>query len=258
MANLAGAEAAKIINSIDGLPPNGWLLQCRTNDQVRHWEWLKGLFTGLHDELKAYFSGHKALSTNGRDETLFLLRDFYLALYYCLQIAWDEIKEIAEREQISNFNPQTPGECLIEILNEKCLTLFEYCQVDYEEWSVRKLHETNRLSNKYVSFAERPREQWTEKEREIAEKYLSLVGKSDYSMIDFCLVALKEIVQKKKNSKLHKILSPKHKELWKKYWELKSLLASKMHPSKRLRGGSWVNGEWLEVNPRGRTYGKPR
>lgn len=145
-----------ILICIGYLPPHYLKRYCNTDDRKQHFEDLKIHFNILLLALKSYFSDQPSLMDLVPIELykpLVLQRDRYMKMYTMLFDGWKYIQKAAIDYQFPILN--TPGEMLIQIIENECNELFlmafpEYWTGNsYVEYSPRKDYNFN-LENSHV------------------------------------------------------------------------------------------------------------
>lgn len=235
-----------VLNSLSKIPPTVWLARL-TPEQQEHWHRVKKHTMRLHDELKAYFGGQEAAI--GDDAYLLLLRDYYLGFYGVIQIGWKAVQETARKKKIE-LPVQTPGECLIAVLEGDVEAFFAMCLQGYEEWSSRKTYETYKLGLKIDRIRAKPEKNWTKGDRLAMDNYVKATKGSDYlepSLLIFCLMAAEE--NKAKVTGLRRKLL----EFNRVKAELHYTVANQLSPTKKARSIAWKQGQKLMGNSKG-TY----
>lgn len=234
-----------LLHTLNEIPPIIWLNHAQP-DQVEHWKKTKLFATRLRDELKAYFSGYPS---ENQDEYIELCKNYYLALYAVLQYAWKNIKIEAEKYGVEI--PDSPGECLIEELENKVESLFEMCLDDYKEYSIRKAYKLYQLNTKVQRLTSKPVSDWSQKEK---ENYASFMKESKRNLnrvtptlAIVCFLSCERMKQK------DKILKGKLNNFWRAQKDLESFLAGRFHPSHKLGSYAWKSGTRLKGQKNG-TY----
>lgn len=182
-------DQSKILNYLLDTPPSEYLTDCDTEDRKQHWEACKKFYSCLQAFLKNHFAGTPLpmgeiyieglnITVNYSNDTFFQLvglhMDYYLKLYSVLSWGWRYIDPILELQRTETKNtsiPKTPGEALIQIIDQAFHGLFYVYFPEkvtgnyYDEYSPRKAYNFKKEEDKISRLKEKNPENLSKSEK---------------------------------------------------------------------------------------------
>lgn len=231
---LSKIDKFHLLNLLAGLPPEKYLSEINTESQLKHFKELQQEFYLLSNSLKKYFSGEydetfDTLPKNNK-ELYFLWRDIYLKLYGILQSSWKILEETAKSYQI-DIPANTPGECLMRIIENDCKMMWNLCRYNTDFSPSRNFKEISG-NNKLKQKGD---------ENQLSKNYLKYLKETKYcedldNLKTFVLAVVKKEVTKSMPE--YKYL----KEFNQTISDLERLILKMQHPNKRLKSYQWKEG----------------
>jgi hypothetical protein len=229
------------------LPPVGYWLYCLTEDQKDHWWMLKNNYKALYQSFQEYFTGqpesqYYQFDKNDR-EFYSLFRDWYLAFYDLIQWNWTEIDNtFRSRGQNLEGFASSPGEALIQVMENDCYMFFLECVLPYHRWTPYKARDLRKIDfeiEKAKNLIKGKSDPKLERKIKTYQNNLdSLLPSAHY----YRAMAFRECCI----DVCERIKNPTNKRYLTDYKRVKSELDAKihyfLHPDKKLRGHEWRNG----------------
>lgn len=241
---------------LDGLPPIGYLANCRTEDQWIHICKLRELYSALATEFKAYFAGEENTldKVPDKDQEFYgLLRDRYLTFYQVIRHCWPQILAAMQESGIepNDIPANSPGEALIRAIENDCAAFASPAFEAYFRWTPTKARELARQDRELSEASARG----YINERDLAKYHRSLkeTRKAFAEYMDFfesCIAVAEQV--KTRNPNLQRALRD-YKQVKR---ELDSNVQGRIHPRKKIKGHEWLRGEKTTMARKGGTLNK--
>ncbi len=254
---------------------------CDTTDRKNHWVYCRAINILIRDFLKNHFAGlplptqleeininidgssfKVTFSNLGNKQNpiiqeIGLWLDYYLALYAVISWGWKYIEPILKENNCSF--PTTPGEALIEIINEiSCGRLATYFPVlttgnDYVEFSPRQAYNLTNQDTKFKLLKHRSTP-LNKKEKRLISQHEAKMEKEKKAMLPFFTNTLLYISICMKNKKGDAVLQNRLSNLAKAASEFQSFIKHLSHPRNGIKGYALVKGVRLETVKEGGVY----
>jgi hypothetical protein len=246
---------------------------CNSPDRMHHWIRCKALHMLLRESLKNHFAGLPLLPTEskgfnitieGSDEKITvsilggkenpiiqlmgLWMDYYLALYSVLSWGWSYIDSVLKENNCSL--PTTPGEALIEIMNElfagRFATYFPSSTTgnDYAEFSPRKNYEFKKEISKVKLL--KHKKDLSRSEKRLISRHEAELAKQKALMAPFCRNLNFYVGICKKNESEDETMQRRLASLAKAETEYKAYIDRLRHPRTGVKGYAISKGVILE------------
>jgi hypothetical protein len=234
-----------LLTALADLPPSGYLAAITEQDQMVHWDSIKGHFQALHDCLKAFFNGQPdpEIEPQGMRDFYLAERSLYVQFYGLIQVAWHGIKKIADSLKFEI--PATPGEALIKVLEQRADKMVAPIFERHHTISIKSARSVLSTSESMLHLAnEEKRRELTKSEKRKLNKYqkdkrqfIDLDG--SITMDFFCLACCEKLAKSDRSIKNQIRLYETAKEN-----HLKAL----MPLLRDVKGGTWKDGRFV-TNP---------
>jgi hypothetical protein len=284
-------EQEIILSYLVDIPPDEYKNDCDTDDREDHWIQYKVFYSCLHDFLKNHFAGTPLPSekiyikdleitiplNESYLQIIGLELDYYLQLYNVLSWGWKYIypvlkaieSEMIETSTLENTDeaeslnpsiPETPGQALIEVINQHFHGLFYTLFPEkvtgnyYKEYSPRKAYSFKLEEKKIAILKEKKVEELTnrekrniashdrkvEKEQELLKPFVS----SEKFYISICLKNKKEDETMKNRLKTLKAIVEKKQ----------TYITRSQHPRNNRQGHAVNKGVVVPATKKGGVY----
>jgi hypothetical protein len=229
----------QLINNLRRIPPDKWLKLDRTGYETLYWSYLRSLYTSVANLLDDWFHGGRGIDQIELPlvefcpdipvDSLYLYRDYYLALYAVLYESWNEVLKGLEWNQL----PKSPSELLIWLVILDCEAML--AEVEGFRYRPRAEYDFVRLSSKQsVSDSEQKK---VDKFAQAAFQYPALALKQE--IISLCT----KWAKLKKANRIRQRLN----EYRKLDSEMTLTWMKSNAPRKSPSGYQWVNGACLPL-----------
>lgn len=238
MINMTKEEKETILAIVAGLPPDDWKNNCKSESQLEHWNQIKITFQIIRTELESHFLGTPSkvkITDSESAEFLTLAIWRYLEIYEVARCGWDYICEFADT--IGFKIPSSPGDFLINILQQDCKATFEQC-TKYYEFNPRRIASLCRLETKIDRGKANEREK-LKYEKEV-KKLTNTIGEIPLSVLCLGACLPKRNFNPGLNEALNRLESTNRK--------IDALNLRAYHPNKRQRAYAWVRGEKVQLH----------
>jgi hypothetical protein len=230
---LSTIDKVNLLNLISELPPEEYLNEAKTFDQINHFEELKLEFYLLFNSLQKYFTGEydEVFDTlpENKQEFYRLWRDYYLKLYNLLANCWKIIDNAAKSYEI-DLPANNPGECLLRIIENDCRMMWNQCTHNTKfspSRNYKDINEKFKLKNDSKLLLKRY-------DKHLKDTHYQ--GRLN-DLQNFCIaVVMKKVT---KSMPEHKYL----KEFKQEVGNLNLYIKNQLHPNKKLKSHQWVNGD---------------
>ena len=272
--NLPSAKEQKaILKYLIEIPSSDAWQACDTEDRKKHWIYCKHFYLLLQVFLKNHFAGlplptrltesyitiedsHFKITPNNPDnqnppliQRVGLYLDYYLASYAVLSWGWNYIEPVLKANECSY--PETPGEALIQVINEDFVARFgtyfpEYVEGNYYvEFSPRKVYELNKKAVK-IKLLEH-KENRTIKEDNIISRHKPKVEKEKKKVMRFYQNYLFYLSICERNKAQDTVLDNRLKSLARAATAIKTSIDKLSHPRNKVKGYAINRGVKIEA-----------
>lgn len=271
-------EQKSILKYLLDIPPFEYLGDCDTDDRLEHWKDCKIFYSSLRVFLKNHLGGTSLPTKNIYIEDLKIMvslsdtlyqtigshLDYYLKLYSVLSWGWKCIAPILEEARTRTHDPsipETPGEALIQILDQHLHGLFYVYFPEkvtgnyYKEYSPRKAYKLKTEDTKVKLLKKKKLEDLTVQEKRKIAAHERTLKKEHKLLKPFVSLEKFYLSICLQNEKGDATLKRRLADLKTIASQLQTDITKRQHPRNKSQGYAISRGVLLPGTNRGGVYG---